>query len=194
MKCAYHPDRDATLRCSQCSKSLCEDCATAKEKNRFICTQCIAMEAAQDAVHGTQERLEEQEERRQIRESKKKKSPYLSIFVPICMVLALILIGMNIYFRATIPLSEASDQSEHPLVIMLIVDEALNDYSKDHEDTYPTGLSELLGQYIPPEEMDQDDLDNLAYERPSPHSFLLRSKDTGNEEISGIVFTEEDWG
>ena len=194
MKCAYHPDREATLRCSQCSKPLCEVCATAKEENKFVCTQCMALNAAQDAVHGTQERLEEQEEKRQIRQGKKKKSSYLSIVVPIFMVLALILIGMNIYFRSTMPLSEASDQPEHPLVKMLIVDEALHDYSKDHESTYPTGLSELLGQYIPPEEIDQDDLDSLAYERPTPHSFKLRSRETSNEEILDIVFTEEDWG
>jgi hypothetical protein len=154
----------------------------------------MALKAAHDAVQGTQERLEEQEEKRQIREGKKKKSPYLNISVPIFMVIALILIGMNIYFRSTMPLSEASDQPEHPLVKMLIVDEALHDYSKDHEGTYPTGLSELLGQYIPPEEMEYDDLDDLAYKRPSPHSFELRSRETGSEEILDVVFTEEDWG
>lgn len=194
MKCVYHPDRNATLRCSQCDKPLCGGCAIAEEENRFVCIRCMALKAAHDAVHGTQERLEELEEKRQIRESKRKKSPYLSIIVPIFMVLALILIGMNIYFRSTLPISEAFDQPEHPLIKMLIVDEALHDYSKDHKGTYPTGLSELIGQYIPPEEMDQDDLDDFAYERPSPHSFELRSKETSNEEIFDVVFTEEDWG
>jgi hypothetical protein len=154
----------------------------------------MALKAAQDVAHGTQERFEEQEEKKQIRESKKKKSPYLSIVVPIFMVLALILMGMNVYFRSTMPISEESDQPEHPLVQMLIVDEALHDYSQDHEGTYPTGLSELLGQYISPEEMTQDDFNDLAYVRSSPHSFELRSRETDNEEILDVVFTEEDWG
>ena len=190
MKCTYHPERDAAERCSQCKKPLCDDCAIADGGNTFICSRCVALKAAHEVAHGTEQRLEEREEKREIRKTKRKKSPYLRIFLPISSALALILLGLNFYFRSTTPILEESPQAEHPAVTIMTVDQALRDYSVDHQGKFPARLYELLGKYIPQEEMDRKDLEKFEYKRPSSRSYELQAKESGREDISDLVFTE----
>ena len=190
MKCTYHPEVDATERCSLCKKPLCNDCAIADGKNTFSCSRCVAMKAAQEVVHGTEQRLEERKEKREVQKAKRKRSPYLMIFLPISSALALLLLGLNLYFRSTIPLLEESSQPEHPVVTIMIVDQAIQDYSKDHRGEFPASLYALLGKYLPPEEITQRDLDNFKYNRTSSYSYKLEPKETGGEDISDLVFTE----
>ena len=73
MKCAYHPDKDATARCSECNKPFCDQCAIIEVGKPFICSRCAAIKAAQDMVQGIDQRLEEIEEKIQIQEAKKKR-------------------------------------------------------------------------------------------------------------------------
>ena len=73
MKCAYHPDKDATARCSQCNKPLCDECAIPEGDKSFICSRCAAMKAARDAVEGIDQRLEEKEGKKQEQELRKKR-------------------------------------------------------------------------------------------------------------------------
>ena len=73
MKCAYHADKTATAECSQCSKPLCEQCAIPEKDGSFICSRCIALKAAQEAIEGIDRRVEEKESKKQEQEVRKKK-------------------------------------------------------------------------------------------------------------------------
>jgi len=72
MKCAYHPDRDATARCSQCKKPLCDECAIPEGGKSFICSRCAALKAARDVVEGIDQRIGEKEGKKQEQELRKK--------------------------------------------------------------------------------------------------------------------------
>jgi hypothetical protein len=73
MKCSYHPEKDATARCSQCRKPLCDECAIPERGKAFICSRCAAMKAAQEAVEGIDQRLDEKESKKQEQDLRKKR-------------------------------------------------------------------------------------------------------------------------
>ena len=73
MKCAYHPDKNAQAECSQCKKPLCEQCAIPEGDGSFICSRCVALKAAREAVEGIDRRVEKKETKKQEQEAKKRK-------------------------------------------------------------------------------------------------------------------------
>jgi hypothetical protein len=40
MKCYYHPDKESVVKCVSCSKNLCNECVTVKEKRNY-CKSCL---------------------------------------------------------------------------------------------------------------------------------------------------------
>lgn len=72
MKCAYHPNKNAVVQCSQCQKHLCDQCAVPGAGNSFICTRCAALMAAKDAVTGFDQDQEDKAAGKQIEKEKKK--------------------------------------------------------------------------------------------------------------------------
>ncbi len=50
MKCFNHPEQDAVMTCSSCSKGLCKDCVVQKD-GKIYCSQCaITSQKGLDAV------------------------------------------------------------------------------------------------------------------------------------------------
>ncbi len=61
MKCAYHPNKEATVQCSQCKKYLCDECSLSDGEKSVVCSMCAALKAAQDAVYDVDQQIEEKE-------------------------------------------------------------------------------------------------------------------------------------
>lgn len=72
MKCAYHPDKNATAWCSQCKKPLCDQCAIPGGDRSSICSRCVALQAAQEAVEGIDTRRDEKERKTRTHEARRK--------------------------------------------------------------------------------------------------------------------------
>jgi len=45
MKCAIHPDKDASILCNHCGRSICSDCLVTK-RNENYCRECASGKAA----------------------------------------------------------------------------------------------------------------------------------------------------
>jgi len=69
MRCHYHPDRDAEKVCNSCRESLCDSCAIPKD-NHFLCSRCIALEAAKAVADGVDWHMEEKQEKADIQKEK----------------------------------------------------------------------------------------------------------------------------
>jgi hypothetical protein len=189
MNCYYHPDREAKVQCSNCNQPLCDQCII-QHNGAPVCSRCIAILAAQDATEQIDERLAEKEFKREIKKAKKKKNPYLFIFIPVSLVLGIALISLNLYFKATIPFPKESTLPENPLVTMILLDQAILDYIKDHGGEVPQTLDEVAGIYISTEETARRDLTLFDYKKVPPDSYELKPKDTSDETIADFVFTE----
>ena len=79
MKCAYHPDKEATTQCSQCKKYLCNECSLPDGEISVICSRCAALKAAQDAVYDVGKQIEKKETRIETEELKKKRKSMMWI-------------------------------------------------------------------------------------------------------------------
>jgi hypothetical protein len=190
MKCAYDPDRDAIAKCSHCNKLLCDQCAIPEREDSFICSRCAALRAAQDVVQGIDQHREEKESRRQIREARKQRRPYLKRLILVSSILGIMVVGLNLHLRATLPKWEKSALPQHPLVIAIILDQAIRDYSEDHNGEVPHSLYELLDHYISSEEIEPGELDNFYYNRISPHSYELRPEKFNDKDVMKLILTE----
>ena len=73
MRCAYHPNKEATTQCSLCKKPLCDECALPDGEKSIICNRCVTLKAAQDAVQDIDQRMDEKETRIKLDEFKKKR-------------------------------------------------------------------------------------------------------------------------
>ncbi len=92
MKCAYHPDKDATAQCSRCKKPLCDQCAIHEGGNAFICSRCAALKASQEAIQDLDQRIKEKEVKRQAGEEKKKRKNRLWIAAQLIILLVCVFI------------------------------------------------------------------------------------------------------
>ena len=191
MKCAYHPDKDATAKCSHCKKPLCGQCAIPGGDNSFICSRCVAVEAAREVTQDTHERLEDREIKRQLQQEKKKKRAKTIRIIFLSLAMLTMIANVILYFGNAIPGEEQFIPSEYPIATTIIIDQAIRDYSKDNEGKIPQELDELLGRYIPVQGIAPQDLEGVSYRRISPHSFELYPKKSGEEPIPSHIFTEE---
>jgi hypothetical protein len=71
MKCTYHAEREAVAECSKCGSVLCAECAVPQGEGKTLCSRCIALKSAEEAVTGIDQRMEEKEVRKRSREEKK---------------------------------------------------------------------------------------------------------------------------
>ena len=190
MQCAYHPNQSATSQCSVCKKPLCSECAIPGGQKRVTCSGCIALAAAQEAVQGVGVRQEESKEKREILAAKKKKPTYLMVLIPVSAFVALVMLVFNFYFRANMPEMMESPQPEHPVVAIFLLDQAIQDYLKDHGGKVPANLAELLGKYVSTEEMTRADLRKYSYRAISSTSYELGPKNADDEMWADLFFTE----
>ena len=93
MRCAYHPDREAVLQCSQCQKPLCDQCAFSKSGSRVLCSRCSALIAAEDVLVDIRQRRENKTTRKhEDQERKKRKGKMLLALQLLALMAALVVI------------------------------------------------------------------------------------------------------
>jgi len=191
MKCAFHPDREAKTRCVKCKKATCDECAIPARGKGFICSRCAALEAAQEVTQGAFERRDERDEQKLAQEAKKRKKRY-NRYIAIG-VFALVVIAVNIVLYLKTPVEEEDRfiPSEQPVATTIIINEAVQDYAKDHEGKVPETLIDLTGKYIPSKDLSAADVEKFHYVKTSPSSYELGVGKFGGESDSDLIFTEE---
>lgn len=159
-----------------------------------MCGGCAVLDTLQMMAQRRHEKLKTKETKIEDQNAKRKKRVYLRILIPIALFVVIGTAELLFYFRISKPAGEKFNPSQHPTATIMIIDEGIGDYSRDHGGLVPSRLEELLGNYLPPEKIGAGDLDNFSYTRSSPHSYKLRSKNMGNNPIPDFVFTEEAFG
>jgi hypothetical protein len=193
MKCVYHPDNEATAQCGRCEQPLCEQCVVRKGSNLILCSRCVALGAAQEAVHGAQERLEDREARKQGRLNKKEKKARLRLFIPACCIPLILVIGLIVNAKLDVPVGDPFIPADHPQPTAMIIDQAVKTYMKDHEGEAPANLMALRHGYLLEDILIPDVLDLFLYRRITTRSYELRLKNDEDEAMLDFSFTESGW-
>jgi len=191
MKCAYHPQKDSVSSCGMCRKPLCEECGGQKEGANVLCSRCAALSAARDAVNGEDERQVKHEEKK-TEAAKKGKKPHVAMIVIVILAVLVLLANVYMYLGPSAPDAVQFDPHQDPLLTADLINNGIEDYAQDHGGEFPHKLTDLLGKYIPYEEITSSVFNMFSYSRPTPTSYELSFKDTENEEFSDIVFEKGD--
>ncbi len=190
MRCTYHAHVDASTECSLCKMPLCEECGMPGSDGTTICGACVAVQAAQDFGLEAQQREEEKEHKILQREADKKKRQLKIRLAFVSLALAVVIVNLIAYFGSSISVVEPFIPSEDPVATAMIIDEAIRDYSKDHESAFPHRLNELLGKYISAEGITSSDLQDFHYVRTASDSYKLWPKKPYSGLTPDLVFTE----
>jgi hypothetical protein len=190
MQCSNHPEKSATSLCSECNKPLCDQCAASDGDGAVLCRNCAALKAAQDTVVGIEQRQREKAQKEKYREARKRKNTFFIRLASISFIGVVIVLNLFLFFRhSKLDWSEYTTAESHEIAIV-VLDTAIQDYSKDHEGQFPERLDELIGTYVDAEEMALSDLEIFDYLRTSPHSYELRLINSDSEAAEPLVFTE----
>ena len=190
MKCAYHPEREAVGLCSMCRKPLCEECGGQEGGTARLCSRCTALSAARDAANGEAERQAKHEQRK-AEAHRKRKKPHVAMIIILILAGLVLLANGYIYFGSNAPEVTPFDPYRYPLITADLINEAIGDYAKDHEERFPENLKDLLEKYIPYETITSQVLEMFSYRRFSPTSYELRFREPSNVAFSDIVFKKE---
>ena len=129
MKCAYHPQKEASAHCSMCRKPLCDECTEQKAGENIICSRCIAASAANDAANGVDERELRREERK-TEAARKGKRPHVAMIAVIILAFLVLLTNVYMYMGPDVPEIVQFDPNEHPLLTADIINDGIVDYAK----------------------------------------------------------------
>ena len=188
-KCAQHPTRDANVTCSRCGVPLCEQCALPAGKEGYKCIGCAGIGAAEKL----EARQVEREERRT--ELKAKKKPLeLRHTIGLSLAALILLLNVIVYLKASIPAGETLTAAEHPIPTVFVLDQAIREYTAEHDLEVPPSLEAVLGEYIPAEAMSADDLRHFSYRKNSRYSYELRVVNANAQSGPKFVLTEKGVG
>jgi hypothetical protein len=51
-RCAFHPEREAAVRCRECSRFYCRECVT-EHLGRMMCARCVGQALAAPVARGS---------------------------------------------------------------------------------------------------------------------------------------------
>lgn len=120
MKCSYHRDRDAIAACSGCGRALCGDCALSAREGKTLCSRCIALSSAAEAVSGIDQRLEQKEARKRSDEERRGRREKLWVaaqwgLILVCLaVLAFQAPGAMSAFKEDKPIRKGTYATDEP--------------------------------------------------------------------------------
>jgi len=179
MKCAYHPQKEAVTKCSQCRKPLCNECAASGKDREVVCSHCAILLSAQDASFGVDDRREEREDKRQALEAKGKKKSRVFLLVVISFAVVVLIANLYFYLKSPdIPDAKRFDPFEDLELTAALINDAVIDYANDHGGKFPEKLDNIPGKYMPSEKITSSVLEKFSYTRSSPRSYELRVKDS----------------
>ena len=191
MKCDNHPDRYATTKCLSCRASLCDECTVPLDDGRLMCDQCSLLTILQERHQKAKDKFQAKKRNRDISAAHKKRLGYIRKWAPIFGILILVLIGANYYLNIPIIESQAIDLEQHPDAMMLVLDQAIRDYAENNEGHVPNTLDELIGKYLPPEQIKLKHLNQFVYVRKSDNSYTIWPKDPKSSPIPDFILTEK---
>jgi hypothetical protein len=134
--------------------------------------------------------MDERDEQKLAQEAKRKRKlnrRYIALGV-----FALVFIAVNIVLCLKTPVEEERFiPSKQPVATTIILNQAVQDYAKDHEGKVPGTLNELAEKYIPSGDLPAANLEKFHYVKTSPSSYELGVGKFGDESDSDLIFTED---
>ncbi|MBW2067031.1 MAG: B-box zinc finger protein [Deltaproteobacteria bacterium] len=192
MKCSSHPYRNAEFRCVSCRKPLCEDCAIEIQDGKYGCMNCSLRSTLEEINERRHEKISSRNKKETEKEAKKKKKAYLRILIPVSVGLVIAIVELLLYYKITSTREVGAFQpDENPSAFVIVIRQAISDYSRDHKGVAPGRLEELLGKYLPKESVSAMDLEAFHYERRSHYSYVLEPRYAPNDLPVDLVFTDQ---
>ena len=190
MICENHPDRVAATRCLNCNNPLCDQCAIFMEDGSIMCDRCSLLAILQQKHKTSRDKLVARKEKRSIQEARKRRWAHIQKYIPLVLVFVLSSLILIFFQRGYLPINQEVALSEHPDALFIIIDEAIQAYSGDHEGLVPDRLVDLLGKYLPSKKVRKINLRKFSYAKNSPHSYKLIMKQALNNPVSDMIITE----
>jgi hypothetical protein len=82
---------------------------------------------------------------------------------------------------------------EDPGATAMLIDEAIWDYSREHDGEFPERLQRLIGEYLAGNGITAGDIADFSYTKGLDNSYELRLKRPGGKLTPGLIFTQEGW-
>jgi len=183
MKCAFHPQKNASTTCSACQKPLCEECAISQNNGRFICSGCAEQQAANNVIETIQQQKREKEVSHQADETIKKRQVMIFRVIPALFVVGILVANGYLYFkRGGIPGVEEPSALDNQIFAAAEVDSAIQDYIDKNKGKVPESLSDL-NKSESLKDIPQADLNTLSYHKLSSTEYELIIRDIDNTPI-----------
>jgi len=190
MKCAYHSDKDAVTKCSQCLKPICDECVLSGRDKDALCSHCAILMAAKDAYRIVDELREKREAKRQAIKAKGKRNRALLLVVTF-LVAAVLVANFFLYIEVSTPNIKEFDPYQDLALTAGLINTAITNYAKDHEGKLPNKLNDIPRNYMPSEKITSSVFEKFSYKRTSLKSYELRVKDSDGGIASELIFTGE---
>jgi len=183
MKCAFHPQKNASTTCSTCQKPLCEECVVSQNNGQFICSRCAEQQAASHVIEEIQQQEQERVESRHVKEVRKKRQVMIFRVVFVLFVAIILIANGYMYFkRGGIPGIEEPSALDSRLFAAAEVDSAIQDYMAKHNGNVPESLNDLnISESL--KDIPQADLNTLTYHKLSSTEYELMIKDIDDTPI-----------
>ena len=191
MKCENHPDRYATTRCHGCKVAICDECTVPLDDGRLMCDRCSLLTILQDRHKKAKEKIQAKKKERDLGAAHKRRLRHVRKWAPVFGLLIIAFIGAHAYSNTPITDSQVVNLTENPDAMMLVLDQAIRDYVENNDGFIPNTLSELIGEYLPPERFKPKDLNRFVYVRNRDNSYRIWPKKPGNAPIPDFIVTEK---
>ncbi len=191
MGCVYHPKIDASNSCEQCQVDLCESCAVSLENGRTHCHRCMLALSLHDVKDETTRRREEEKAQR-LGLEKRWRPSYLQALLAVVAVLALLLVGLRIYWDQPVYRPRVVLDTDRPMRLLKQLQLAIAQYSAAHKDRYPESLYDLLPDFLADNEQNRKMLRNFYYGLDSGNGYVLRVKENAPFPGKELVATAND--
>ncbi len=108
MKCYYHPDREATTRCSVCGKPICDEDIAGYKNGKPVCKICAIGEALTQKESEDKEKLTKLEKLRRERAEKRLKASQKRLKIMVTAGVILLIAEVIAYIGLKKSVSESS--------------------------------------------------------------------------------------
>lgn len=190
MKCLNHRYVNAVGQCSNCGVAICEVCNRSEDEEVLMCEAC-SMLSTFTTMRKRKKDIDEKRSEKEL-EDTSKKIKRRSVILAASIVFTLIIIIIEVIWY--ISLTRTDNSEPEPLddyfTATIIMSNAIASYREDHEGEIPESMEDLLGTYLPDNEIWKKFIQEYHYAKKTPDKYELMPP-LINDGIPDIVISDE---
>ena len=155
-----------------------------------MCDRCSLIAVLQQKHKASREKLVAKRAERSIQETRKRRWAQVQKYIPLAIVFILAGLILILFQRGYLPKNQEVNLFDHPDAMLIIIDQAIQDYASAYEGVVPEHLVDLLGKYLPAKKVRKIHLSKFLYTKSAPGSYTLMMKQVSDNPASGMILSE----